>query len=317
VRLCAEDADRDHLPQSGRVLQWQPPRTVRCDHALAAGCDVSPFYDSMLAKLIAHAPSRAEAIHQLADALDRTVCLGLTTNRSFLARVLRHSAFEDAAVNTAFLALNFSGNAAPNDAAPSWLRALAAATHATLARAAPPELWAGWTSSNHVDTAAPLSVDGDLESWRLVGSPNLLTATCSTTSHTIVDLARRSRSIVKAVIDGRPTTARCVQECDESWWLCEGFELSARDMRLASSRATKGVAAGAVSAPMHGRITQVLVKPGVSVSAGALLLVMEAMKMEHRLLAPFAGIVTALHTRVDDQVAGRQMLIEIEARSAL
>jgi geranyl-CoA carboxylase alpha subunit len=317
VRLCAEDADRDHLPQSGKVLHWQPPRTVRCDHALVAGCDISPFYDSLLAKLIAHAPSRGEAIQQLADALDRTVCLGLTTNRSFLARVLRHSAFEDAAVNTAFLAQNFPAGSAKSDAPPSWLRSLAAAVHATLSRAAPPQLWAGWTSSNHVDTAAPLSVDGFVESWHLMGSPNMLSATCDTTSHTIVDLVRRSRSIVQAVIDGRPVTARCVQECDESWWLCEGFELTARDMRLASTQATGGAAAGAVNAPMHGRITQVLVATGASVSAGALLIVMEAMKMEHQMLAPFAGIVTVLHTRIGEQVAARQMLIEIEARPAL
>jgi len=157
VRLCAEDPAQNYLPQSGTLRHWQPPRGVRCDHALASGCVVSPFYDSMLAKLIAHAPSRGAAIHHLADALDRTVCLGLTTNRGFLARVLRHPAFAGGAVTTAFLAQQFADNAARGTDAASSLRALIAAANATLAPAAPPALWAGWTSSHQVACTSPQS----------------------------------------------------------------------------------------------------------------------------------------------------------------
>ena len=322
ARLCAEDAAREHLPQSGRVRHWQPPRNARCDHALASGCELSPFYDSMLAKVIAHAPTRAEAIHQLADALDRTVCLGVTTNRAFLARVLRHPAFVDdggTAVSTAFLGQHFAGNGARRGEAedgadaPSWLRALAAASHAALAPAAPPALWAGWTSSNRIETLAPLGVGDAVEAWRLAGSPLDLAVSLGACVHAITKLRRESRSIVHALIDGRPVTARCVHEGDESWWQCEGFELAARDLRLVGAQATAGVAAGALRAPMHGRVTQVLVAPGASVQSGELLLVMEAMKMEHQIVAPFVGVVNALHVRVDEQVAARQVLIEMGA----
>ena len=320
VRLCAEDAAREHLPQSGRVRHWQPPRNARCDHALASGCEVSPFYDSMLAKLIVQAPTRTEAIHQLADALDRTVCLGVTTNRAFLARVLRHPAFEGNAgnaVSTAFLGQHFAGAAArggEDDAdPPSWLRALAAATHAALPPAAPPALWAGWTSSNRIETLAPLGVGDAVEAWRLTGSPLDLAVSLGACVHAITKLRRESRSLVHALIDGRPITARCVHEGDESWWQCEGFELAARDLRLVGARAAQGLAAGALRAPMHGRVTQVLVAPQSRVQAGELLLVMEAMKMEQQLVAPFAGVVTAVHARVDEQVAARQVLVEIGA----
>ena len=75
------------------VVDWHVPPGVRCDHALAPGATVTAWYDSMVAKLIAHAPTRAECIERLADALDHTVLLGLPSNRAFLARVLRHEAF--------------------------------------------------------------------------------------------------------------------------------------------------------------------------------------------------------------------------------
>jgi len=123
ARLCAEDPGDGYLPQSGRIVRWSAPPVVRTDHALAAGCDVSPFYDSMLGKLIAHAPTRAEAVAQLAAALDRTVCLGVTTNRAFLAAVLRHPRFAAGEATTAFLGENFPDDASRRTIATPWLEA--------------------------------------------------------------------------------------------------------------------------------------------------------------------------------------------------
>jgi len=314
VRLCAEDPADGYLPQAGTIAHWHPPRGVRVDHALASGSVVSPFYDSMIAKLIAHAATRDAAVRTLADALDRTVCLGVTTNRAFLARVLRHPGFGSGAVTTAFLGEHFADDAARTDAPPSWLRALAAATHATLPDAALPSLWSGWTSSNQVSTLAPIGIGHDAreESWHLSGSPAALTASSGETSHRIDDLQRTSRSSVEARIDGRPVGARCVADMDgQSWWLADGHELVVQDLRLVSQRSAAGESAGALRAPMHGRITQVLVEVGQPVEAGALLVVMEAMKMEHRIHAPRAGTVSALHARVGEQVAARTALADV------
>ncbi len=312
VRLCAEDPAHGYLPQAGRALQWQAPRGVRCDHALASGCNVSPFYDSMLGKLIAHAPTRAEAIHQLADALDRTVCLGLTTNRGFLARVLRHQAFAGESVSTAFLATHFADDAARRTEAPSTLRALAAAANAMLASDALPPLWAGWTSSRHVDTVSPLDVGGAVERWRLVGSPHALIATCGEHTHRIEQLQRDGAARVTATLDGRPVHARVAHDGASAWWLCDGHELAAQDLRHTPKPSASATSAGACKAPMHGRVTQVFAAPGDTVAAGTLLLVMEAMKMEHQVHAPFAGTVRALHARVGEQVAARQVLVEVD-----
>jgi geranyl-CoA carboxylase alpha subunit len=103
VRLCAEDPGQNFLPQAGKLALWRPSRQVRVDHALESGMAISPFYDSMIAKLIAHAPTRDEARAKLAAALDETVALGIPTNRAFLAAVLRDEDFGAGKATTDFL----------------------------------------------------------------------------------------------------------------------------------------------------------------------------------------------------------------------
>jgi geranyl-CoA carboxylase alpha subunit len=103
VRLCAEDPERNFLPQAGTLALWQPSTAVRVDHALESGTAIPPFYDSMIAKLISHAPSRAEACDRLAAALDETVALGIPTNKAFLAAVLRDEDFRAGKATTDFL----------------------------------------------------------------------------------------------------------------------------------------------------------------------------------------------------------------------
>ena len=108
VRLCAETPADGFLPGSGTVADWAVPATIRCDHALAAGTVVPAWYDSMVAKVVAHAGTREDCIRQLADALDRTVLLGVPTNRAFLARALRHPVFRAGHdVSTAFIQQHF------------------------------------------------------------------------------------------------------------------------------------------------------------------------------------------------------------------
>ena len=109
ARLYAEDPQQNFLPQSGVLVDWRPAsgEGVRIDHGLAPGQSVSPFYDPMLAKVIAHGATREEARRRLIAALEDTVALGLTTNRSFLIDVLRHPAFAAGEATTAFIDLHF------------------------------------------------------------------------------------------------------------------------------------------------------------------------------------------------------------------
>ena len=104
VRLCSEDADSDFMPQSGRMALWQMPGELRVEHALQSGSEIPPFYDSMIAKIIAHGATRDEARRKLIHGLEHTVAFGVTTNQTFLAACLRHPVFAAGEATTAFIA---------------------------------------------------------------------------------------------------------------------------------------------------------------------------------------------------------------------
>ncbi|HEX4856057.1 MAG TPA: biotin carboxylase N-terminal domain-containing protein, partial [Limnobacter sp.] len=104
ARLCAEDPARDFMPQTGPVLAWEPDAFARTDHALQVGGEVSPWYDSLLAKVIVHADNRTAACNRLADALNRTVLVGFEHNALYLRRIASHPAFQSGEFGTGFLA---------------------------------------------------------------------------------------------------------------------------------------------------------------------------------------------------------------------
>ena len=142
ARLCAEDPARDFLPQAGRLALWEPASAVRVDHALESGMEISPFYDSLIAKLIAHGRNRDEARAKLAAALDATVALGPVTNKAFLAAVLRDPVFAGPGATTSFLAERFAGWRPP-----VLDEAFARALHAAAcSRAAGHGEWSGWSN---------------------------------------------------------------------------------------------------------------------------------------------------------------------------
>ena len=148
VRLCAEDPAKDFLPQAGTLALWRPSAAVRVEHALETGTAIPPYYDSMMAKLVSHAPSRDLAREALAAALDETVALGLPTNKEFLAAVLRDERFAAGAATTTFLSkFNFEG-AKPD---PQLAASLLARDYGE---------WTGW--SNSAAHSARVRFDGEV-----------------------------------------------------------------------------------------------------------------------------------------------------------
>jgi geranyl-CoA carboxylase alpha subunit len=172
ARLCAEDPARAFLPQSGQLALWRPSADERVDHALESGIEISPDYDSLLAKLIALGPTRDAARQRLAAALDGTLALGLPTNKSFLAAVLRDAVFAKGNATTSLLDERFSGWQAPemDEAFARRLHAAAAAQAAGYAE------WSGWSNTGRTSLAAAphvlegatlhFAVDGHSYSWR-------------------------------------------------------------------------------------------------------------------------------------------------------
>ncbi|HEU4644784.1 MAG TPA: biotin carboxylase N-terminal domain-containing protein [Burkholderiales bacterium] len=157
ARLCAEDPARDFLPQAGRLLLWQPAPGVRVDHALESGLEVTPHYDSLLAKLVAHAPTRDAAREKLAAALDATIALGLTTNSALLAAVLRDAVFAAGKATTALLEERLTGWQPPALDETFARRVYAAAR----ASAAGYGEWAGWSNAGRLELVeAPHALEG-------------------------------------------------------------------------------------------------------------------------------------------------------------
>ena len=325
VRLCAEDTSQQHMPQSGRLHYWQPPAGLRCDAALASGMAVSPFYDSMLGKLIAHAPTRESAIHQLADGLERTVCLGLNTNRSFLAKVLRSDIFASGRFSTSVLQQEWMGLTSC-EASPEML-ALAAFALTSLPRhsnAMPPGAWWNWRSSAHSEQQAPIKVGDQVQSWRVQQNASAWTVTQSDVAYdisdlnvTFADLASHDQHQIhgcgngqlKALINGQAKSFEFAWTQEGLWLQHRENQLWVQDQRLQPATSTQSKHGNEVWAPMHGRIVKLHVADGDEVKAGQLLLVMEAMKMEHHLNAPKDGVIKHVAVQAGTQVALRQSLI--------
>ncbi|WP_266184244.1 biotin carboxylase N-terminal domain-containing protein [Dyella humicola] len=317
VRLCAEDPQQDFLPQSGTITRWRAPREVRTDHALADGAVVSPHYDSMLAKIVAHGNDRADACRRLANALGDCLLLGLPSNRAFLQQCVTHPAFLAGDVSTAFIDLHFPLSTRQRQA-PSVLACQAAAvllTHRrqTAARRYPAELQ-GWASSHAHATSCRFTLDGvDIEvrlralaerRWALAWNEGSAEVEVASDSEGRVTLAMGDMTHQLDVA----FTETCCQ------FTLEGVEHSAVDTTYARS-ARQGAQAGngRISSPMNGRVVALHVAEGETVAAGQALLVVEAMKMEHSIAAPFAGAVKGLFIEVGAQVAPGGVLLEITA----
>lgn len=317
VRLCAEDPQQNFLPQSGTVARWRAPGDVRTDHALADGLVVSPYYDSMLAKIVAHGTDRADACRRLAHALDDCLLLGLPTNRAFLRDCVAHPAFLSGDVSTAFIDRHFPAamrQAAVPDAAVCQAAAvLLTYLRQDTARRYPAELH-GWASSRTYPTLCRFTLDGEAIDMRVraLGAQQWELAWDGGATQVAVVSAGDGRVTLALgdafhAVDYAVTASAC-------HFVLNGIEHTAIDTTYAKAeRSGAQTGSGRISAPMNGRVVAVHVAEGEAVCAGQVLLVVEAMKMEHSIAAPLAGEVRGLFTQVGAQVAPGGLLMEIAA----
>jgi geranyl-CoA carboxylase alpha subunit len=326
VRLCAEEPADDFLPRSGRVIDWQAAAQVRCDHAVATGMTVSPWYDSMLAKVIAHGTTRAEALDRLAHALDRTALLGLATNRAFLTRVLRHPQFGDGTqVSTAFIARHFpdAASRASQPDGPAW--ALAAWLSVATAREtdATPADWRDWSTGLPVPNpwrlrwqapqslAATAGRDG---SGHVFAHRDGCVVTRGDERYELRGRAAAARSWCQVAIDGEQLVYRYAWDESLLWLQTPAGDFAFECRRRRSARTTHAHDSSGpdIRAGINGRVVDVCVAVGAVVAPGDRLVVLEAMKMEHEVRATCAGRITAVGVQPGDQVAPGQWLVRIE-----
>jgi geranyl-CoA carboxylase alpha subunit len=327
ARLGAEEPADEFLPRSGPVLDWRPEPLARCDHALAPGMTVSPHYDSMLAKLIAHGATRAEALDRLALALDRTALLGVPSNRAFLARVLRHPAFADgSAVSTAFIGRHFpagSDRADAPDAATWWLAAWLSVAAAPESAASSAHGWHNWNNGRALPAPwrlrwrAPQSLAAGNETERAGEvrlTPGGAVLGASGTAATARGTPVAPCVDGEADIDGTAIAYRYAWDGNALWLHTRHGDFAFDCLRRAPRRSAADLAAQAneVRAAINGRVLEVAVAAGADVVAGQRLCTLEAMKMEHELRAPRDGRLADVEIEAGQQVAPGQVLMRYE-----
>ncbi|QPC41403.1 biotin/lipoyl-binding protein [Kaustia mangrovi] len=333
ARLYAEDPAGGFLPQSGRLvrLSWpEETEDLRVDTGVEEGAVISPHYDPMIAKLIAHGSDREAARRRLVDALERTAVLGLRTNLGFLSRVLCADAFVEATFDTGFV----DGHAAalvprPERARTIGLTAAGWLEHLRLAGlerdrrltdepASPWSTMTGWTLGLARTDRLHLTVNGmpaDIDlSWTASGELHVEEGE----TETRLDAARFETASdgtghLRLRLDGHDLQA--VMWRDEAasavYLDCDGEHFDIREQAL---RGPDEVAGGGtiVRAPMSGRIVSLLVAEGDRVAAGDRLAILEAMKMEHPLVAGADAVVTSFGAGEGDQVSEGDIIVSLE-----
>ena len=319
IRLCAEDAGHDFMPQSGKMLRWQMPESIRVEHALQSGAEITPFYDSMIAKIIGHGSNREEARSRLICGLEQTVAFGVTTNQSFLMSCLRHLVFARGMATTNFIGSHrdelvigdYREEAAVEGAASE------AALAALLLYITHP--YARGRQSGRTLAATfpiPLRVEidrsvHDLELLREREGGYRLNDGGRQYGFEIEELQTQVVRFRNGVVI---ESAEVLRDGDWLYFLHRGVTHAVRDLTLAGPMsATSSGGDGKVRAAMNGRVVAVLVKPGDRVAVGQPVMTLEAMKMEHVHTAGVAGTVSAIDVTEGEQVAMGKIVVEIEA----
>ncbi len=322
VRLCAEDDN--YTPHAGRLNVFRPPALVdgvRFDHAMVDGGVVPPFYDSMIGKLIVHAPDRAQAIDRLRDALAELQVLGLPTNRGFLLATLDHAQFRAGGALIPFLAQQgdlIRELLLKKEQENLVFGAVAVLFSSVIGLSRLPSPFARSVRLKHRDQVHALTVQ-ELGEGRLQ-------VTVDEQQHRAQFVLGRGRGSggggdgsdgdgtggIEAVCLDRLTQPVRVTTVKAGRW---HVQAGATDLWLedasfeAASQGGRGGAAAELRAPFNGKVIRVGVQPGQVVKRGDVLVTLESMKLEHGLTASRDGTVKAVAVEVGQQVATGQVLL--------
>ena len=315
ARLYAEDSARGFLPSTGQLLRYSAPqgKGIRADSGVCEGGMISMFYDPMIAKLIASAPTRAEAIDSLRLALDHYQIAGVATNRQFLSAILDDADFRAGNITTGFIAEKYGDAFAPfvpAAEAAEKLIALAAAFHGRAQRRVHEE--------GHADSEFVLLCrsgdEGDLPvtaSWcaGIEGDEVTINKNTYHLTGTLDQPLHRSGILFDGTINEQPTAIQIVPEnhcyhisCGADSLRVEIYPARAADLLAYMPPPQSGAGQDKVCAPMPGLLTRLMVEVGDVIEAGQNVAVIEAMKMENTLAAQIRGTVLEISANVGDNL---------------
>ena len=325
ARLYAEDPERGFLPQTGTLygLRFPPPEIARVDTGVRQGDIVTPFYDPMIAKIIAWGEDRSAAVNRLRRALADTAISGVVTNLGFLGRVAANSEFAAGEIDTGFIERHRASLIPARGPAPDTALAAAAlsrlltreaAADAAPARSGDPfSPWArvdGWRLNG--ESRQELSFrDGAEErvvaAWAKAGDWRLQLGDRTV----IAGGDRRPDGTLSLVLDGVRRHVVVLDHGSETVVFADGGSWRLIEIDPLAPRAEEDPTAGRLTAPMPGRVTQLMVAAGAKVRRGEPLMIIEAMKMEHTVAAPADGVVEAVRFAVGDLVEEGAELIAL------
>jgi acetyl/propionyl-CoA carboxylase alpha subunit len=326
ARLYAEDPATGFLPSIGPLAIFDlaafdrsaPGATLRLDSGVEEGDAVRPYYDPMLAKAIAHAPTRDAAAEALGSALASAKIWPVRANARFLARALAHKDFRAAKLDTGFIDAHLDALATPLD--PEEAAALGALVEAVAAEANPWPALDPWDAPDGWRLNAPARHSAAFE---IGGTRRDVAVETDGASFTLrAGVAERSASVVAArtehgdgelelVLDGRPRTLAWARVPDALVLFVDGeaVELKPPSPSAAASTLEAG---DQILAPMPGRVLELRAKAGDALERGDKVLVLEAMKMEHALASPRAGVLESIAVKAGDQVAHGAVLARLK-----
>jgi 3-methylcrotonyl-CoA carboxylase alpha subunit len=303
ARVYAEDPEHGFLPSTGKLVALELPADIRVDSGVEQGGEVTPFYDPMIAKLIAHAPSRHAAIDQMSTALDQTLVAGVRSNVTFLGELCRAPNFRDGKVDTGFIERNLTA-----------LGAVQRGPDRAAAAAGVARLLADDVASEDAQYAQDANSPWFTRDAFQLGGSRSITVPVVIDGEGAKAILTCGKEGLKVTIDGTTPAgdARTFASGDEVYVVRQGCQTRVRLQDISAAEGDAGTGDGIVKAPMHGRVLELFVSLGDAVTSGQRLAVIEAMKMEHTLRAPFAGTVREVAVAAGVQVVegGKIMVIE-------
>ena len=313
VRLYAEDPDNDFLPATGTLSAYRPADepAVRWDSGVEEGSVVGVDFDPMLAKVIAHGPTRAEAAGRLALALERMHLGGVVTNRDFLVATLRNEAFLAGDTTTDFIdRIDPAGSQAAPDTA---MAAIVAAMWIQGRNRADDRVWGFARSNFRTGSLPPQYIEfetGTDDAHRIEYSLRRDGGFALGSGETVF-VHEWTPDDIELEIDGRRLRA-AVTVADGVGYVTLGRTTVTLPVKPRFAIPGSELPTGGLVAPMPGSVIELRCAVGDTVEAGQVLVVLEAMKMEHHITAPFNGTVTELPIAVGDQVENGALLLTIE-----
>jgi len=325
VRLYAEDATRSWQPSAGRLHRFcvEAGPGIRVDSGVEDGSEVSPYYDPMLAKVIAHGATRQEAARTLARALATAQVHGVTTNRDLLVRILRHPEFLSGDIDTGFLQRHDPaelGRPLATDEA-THIHAVAAAVagqaerrrQATVLGGLPSgwrNIWSQMQTTTFVGTGDPIRVG-----YRFDRANRCRAVTIDDVPRPDIEVTACDGDAVDISVDGVIRHYR-VHHLEATTWVDGPDGSSVLDEVPRFALPGSQLAAGALVAPLPGTVVKVAVSVGDVVDAGDTLIAIEAMKMEHEVRAAVGGTVTEIHVAAGEQVEAGRLLVVLGGQDA-